>query len=269
MENLLTEKLYPISDNFLVSLKENFFKKEQKLIDKTFFIKQAEEWFKSSKLNDIKGWHKFPNVDIMLGCTHFIEATCLRYGWNIQHIPNEYAYYSINGKRSTEIDSLKENIPLIISLPTWQYSDIHPQWENILKICEQRNIEIHIDGAWFQSVRNITFDFDHPNIQSFGMSIGKGIDVQWNRIGLRWSKKTLPDSITIMNKFNQIHETVINCGSYLMRNIEKDYAWNKYGDLNLKLAKEHSLFQTNSIHVLKDSNNKLWGAGKLLSTNSI
>ena len=96
------------------------------------------------------------------------------------------------------------------------------------------------------------------------MSISKGLDLQWNRIGLRWSKQTIPDSITIMNKFNQIHETSIACGSYIMSHVEKDYAWNKYGDDNLKLAKENKLSQTNSIHILKDTDNNLFGIGRLL-----
>jgi hypothetical protein len=68
-----------------------------------------------------------------------------------------------------------------------------------------------------------------------------------------------------MNKFSQIHETAIACGSYVMKNIEKDYAWKKYADANLTLSKQHTLVQTNSIHVLKDKNENLFGIGKLLS----
>jgi hypothetical protein len=262
--NAPSEKLHPISDQYLQQLKHDFFHKKQKIVDEKYFLSQAEDWFRGSKLNDITGWGEFSTKNIMLGCTHFIESTCLRYGWNIQHLPNEYSYYSINGKAPTQVDDLKENMPLIISLPTWQRTTIHEQWEKILKICEQRNIDIHIDGAWFQSARNIQFDFDHPNIQSFGMSIGKGLDLTWNRIGVRWSKKVLPDSITIMNKFGQIHQTAISCGSFLMENIEKDYAWNKYSVDNLEIANKFNLSQTNSIHTLVDSNNKLWGIGKML-----
>ena len=159
----------------------------------------------------------------------------------------------------------QENVPLIISLPTWQYCDIHPEWETILKICEQRNIKIHIDGAWFQSARNIKFDFDHPNIESFGMSIGKGIDLQWNRIGLRWSRQKTIDSITLMNKLDQIHHTAITCGAYIMNNVEKDYAWSKYADANKRIADRNDLQQTNSCHVLKDKDNQLWGIGQLVA----
>jgi hypothetical protein len=265
MQDTVSSTLYPIRDEYLKSLKENFFSKSQKQVKSEDFKALANEWFQSSKLNSLHGWKAFPHIDIMLGCTHFIEATCLRYGWKIQHIPNEYSYYALNGKRHTEIDKLQENVPLIISLPTWQYCDVHPRWEQILQICEDRNIKIHIDGAWFQSARNIEFDFDHPNIESFGMSIGKGIDLQWNRIGIRWSRQKSIDSITIMNQYDQIQHTAITCGAYVMNNVEKDYAWNKYANANEKIAKDKQLQQTNSCHVLKDKENKLWGIGLLVA----
>ena len=265
MHDTVSKTLYPIEDNYLTEVRKNFFSSNQKQVSAERFIGEANEWFQSTKLNTLSGWDKFHHIDIMLGCTHFIESTCLRYGWNIQHLPNEYLYYTLNGKKATQIDELQENVPLIISLPTWQYCDIHPEWDKVLKICEERNIKIHIDGAWFQSARNIEFDFDHPNIQSFGMSIGKGIDLQWNRIGLRWSRQKSIDSITLMNQYNQIHHTAITCGSYIMNNVEKDYAWNKYGDANRKIADRNSLKQTNSCHVIKDKDNNLWGIGKIIA----
>ncbi len=265
MSDTVSKVLYPIEDEYLSNLKNNFFAKEQKQVSAKEFKLLANDWFQSSKLNNVSGWDKFPYIDIMLGCTHFIESTCLRYGWNIQHIPNEYSYYSLNGQRPTEIENLKENTPLIISLPTWQYCNVHPDWDEILKIAEQRNIKIHIDGAWFQSARNIDFDFDHPAIQSFGMSIGKGIDLQYNRIGLRWSRQKSIDSITIMNQYDQIHHTAITCGAYIMENVDKDYAWNHYAEANKKIADKNGLMQTNSCHVLRDDENKLWGIGKIVA----
>lgn len=265
MQGKVSDQLFPIQDDYLKSLKENFFTGNQKLVPPETFKHIANDWFKSSKLNNLGGWEKFPKIDITLGCTHYIESTCLKYGWNIQHLPNEYSYYSINGKKPTEVDDLQENVPLIVSLPTWQSCSIRHDWDKVLHIAEQRNIKIHVDGAWFQSARHIEFDFDHPNIQDFGMSIGKGIDVGWNRIGLRWSRQKSVDSITIMNQFEQIHHTAITCGAYLMENLEKDYAWNKYSEANKKIANEAGLHQTNSCHVLRDNDNRLWGIGKIIS----
>jgi len=265
MPDTVSEILYPIKDDYLTNLKTNFFLGEHPAVKPDTFKNIANEWFQSTKLNNLVGWSKFPHIDIMLGCTHYIESTCLKYGWKIQHLPNEYSYYRINGKQSTEVDELKENVPLIVSLPTWQTCSIRDDWDKVLKIAEQRNIKIHIDGAWFQSSKDIEFDFDHPAIQSFGMSIGKGIDVQWNRIGLRWSRQKSVDSITLMNQFDQIHHTAITCGAYIMNNVDKDYAWKKYADANKKIADKNKLLPTNSCHVLKDYNNKLWGIGQIVA----
>lgn len=265
MQDTVSDILFPIQDNYLTSLKSDFFSRPQKQVSPNAFKGLATDWFRSTKLNDLQGWDKFKDVDIILGCTHYIESTCLKYGWDIQHLPNEYSYYRINGKQPTQIDDLRAGIPLIISLPTWQYCDIHPDWDKILLICEKKKIDIHIDGAWFQSARNIQMDFDHPNIKSFAMSIGKGIDVQWNRIGIRWSRQKTIDSITLMNELNQIHHTAIACGAYIMNNVEKDYAWNKYADANKRIADRNGLQQTNSCHVLKDDDNQLWGIGQLVA----
>ena len=64
---------------------------------------------------------------------------------------------------------------------------------------------------------------------------------------------------------NQIHHTAIACGAYIMNNVEKDYAWNKYADANKRIADRNGLQQTNSCHVLKDEDNQLWGIGQLVA----
>ena len=260
----ITKKLHPINDEYLKKVKLEWFSKQHPNPSKEEFIDQATTWFMSTKLNELQGWKAFPYCDVIIGCTHFIESTCLKYGWNIQHLPNEYAYYSVMGKQPTLIGKLKENIPLIISLPVWQYCDIHDNWEEILKECEQKKIDIHIDGAWFQSARNIKFNFDHPNIKSFAMSMTKGLELNWNRVGIRWTKQRTMDPITLLNNKNTYGENITACGSFLMSKIEKDYAWNKYEKEHIRLAKEHNLLPTNSIHVLRDNNN-VYGIGKILS----
>lgn len=260
----ITKKLHPINDAYLKSVKQEWFSKQHPNPSREEFIEQATTWFKSTKLNQLHGWNAFPYHDIIIGCTNYIESTCLRYSWKIQHLPNEYAYYSVMGKQPTPVGELKENIPLIISLPVWQHCDIHENWEEILKECEQKNIDIHIDGAWFQSARDINFNFDHPNIKSFAMSMTKGLELNWNRVGIRWSKQRTMDSITLLNNKNTYGENITACGSFLMSKIEKDYAWNTYKEEHIRLAKEHNLLPTNSIHVLRDNNN-VYGIGKILS----
>jgi hypothetical protein len=266
MNNELTKILHPISDSFLKSLKIKWFEKNHENPDRKKFIGLAEDWFKSSKINSLYGFDAFPCKDIIIGCTNFIESICLKNAWNIQILPFEYSYYSIMGIKSTNPGDLKKNVPLLVSIPSWKYCDVIPFWDDVLEECEEKNIDIHLDGCWFHSARRIEFDFDHPNIKSFGMSMSKGLDLTWNRIGLRWSRQKTIDSITLLNHNNMYNENLTACGYFLMNNLDKDYAWNTHGKAHKELAEKYSMQETNSIHVLRDKDNNLFGIGKILST---
>jgi len=117
MNSELTEKLYPISDNYIKKLKENWFSQPQTNPHKSKFIDVANEWFQSTKLNNLTGWEAFPCKDIIIGCTNFIESLIQKYSWKIQILPCEYAYYSIMGKKSTNIGELQPGVPLLVSVP--------------------------------------------------------------------------------------------------------------------------------------------------------
>ena len=260
----LSKTLYPINDQLMATLKNNWFEKAQKNISHNDFVDKAEEWFKSTKLNQLEGWNAFPCVDIIMGCTHYIESFCSKNKWNVQVIPKDYAYYSVMGKRSTEIGQLKPGIPLIISLPNWYYGGIHPEWSTILKECEQKEIDIHVDCAWITVAKDFNFNFDHPNIKSFAMSMSK-YDMTWNRIGLRWSRQRTMDSCTLISAQRKYNELTTACGSFIMDNIERDYGWNKYGELNKKICEQLDVSQTKFVYVVKDKNNDCYSIGKILS----
>ena len=261
----LSKTLYPINDQLMATLKNNWFEKAQKNISHNDFVDKAEEWFKSTKLNQLEGWNAFPCVDIIMGCTHYIESLCSKKKWNVQVIPKDYAYYSIMGKQPTEIGQLKPGVPLIISLPNWYHGDIHPEWTVILKECEQKEIDIHVDCAWITVAKDFNFNFDHPNIKSFAMSMSK-YNMTWNRIGLRWSRQRTMDSCTLISTQEKYNEATTSCGAYIMDNMERDYGWNTYGKYHNQICKELDLLATNSIYVVKDKETKEpYSIGKILS----
>lgn len=244
-----TEKLHTIDDEKMQSLKRKFFEEPQKVIARDKFIDQAHNWFLSTKLNTLHGVEKFDKKDIIIGCTQYIETLALKNKWNIQILPKEYAYYSVMGKRTTNAGELQPKVPLIVSIPNYFYGH-RPEWQDLLKECEQKEIDIHIDCAWMVAAKDIELDFDHPNIKSFAMSMSKYIG-QWNRIGLRWSKQKTMDSITLFNVQNKYNEALVSCGSMMMDNIERDYGWNTYGEKYQKLCEEMNLEQTKFFYVAK------------------
>lgn len=263
-----TKKLIPLHDEHFDNLKNRWFQESHPHVNYHEFRILAERWFRSTKINDIQGWNAFPCVDVMLGCTHFIESLILKYGWNgIQILPKEYAYYSlVGGKHGTEVGNLKPNTPLIISLPNWHYADLRPEWEDVLRECENKNIDIHIDFAWITSARNINMDLDHPNIKSFGMSLSK-YSLQWNRIGLRWSRQRTSDSITMFNHYyGDVNTNQTSCGAFMIRNIERDYGWNNYQRQHEEICQSLGLHSTNLLHVAHNADrSEAIGIGKLLT----
>lgn len=246
------KRLIQLNDHYLQGIKNDWFGKSTHLVSNHQFIDQAVCWFRGTKLNSISGWDDFAYQDIVLGCTHFIESLLIKYNNNIQVLPDEYAYYRLMGIQSTQPEELRPNIPLIISLPSWKYADIRPDWARVLAICEQRNIDIHIDMAWIIVAKDIEIDLAHPCIKSFAMSLSK-YSMEWNRIGLRWSRQRTMDSITIFNHYQgYANHNQISCGSYIMQNLDRDYGWNTYQQRHTDVCIEHGLCPSKIIHVAHD-----------------
>lgn len=258
----LDKTLFPLQDNTFDTLKKEWYCNPQEPIDHNRFVEKAVEWFRSTKINNLQGWDVFPCVDIIMGCTHFIESIASKNKWNIQVLERDYAYYSIMGKQPTSPGNLKPGVPLIVSLPNWYYGN-RPEWQAVLEECEQKEIDIHLDCAWITAARGFDFDFDHPNIKSFAMSMSK-YNLTWNRIGLRWSRQRTMDSCTLISSQRKYNELTTACGSYMMDNIPRDYGWEKYGDLVGKICQKLDLKPTMFFYVVKDKNNNLYSIGNVL-----
>tara|TARA_B100000683_G_scaffold103224_1_gene101895 strand:+ start:2486 stop:3310 length:825 start_codon:yes stop_codon:yes gene_type:complete len=258
----LDETLFPINDPVLKKYKQDWLSGEKKLVAHNDFIDQASAWFLGTKINELQGLNKFTCVDIIMGCTHFIESTASKHKWNIQILPKEYAYYGLMGKQPTEPGNLKPGVPLMVSMPNWYYGD-RPDWEKILSECEQKNIDIHIDCAWLTVAKDFKFDFDHPNIKSIAMSLSK-YNMTWNRVGLRWTRQRPMDSCTIISSQKKYNELTTAYGSYFMDKVHRDHGWNMYGVLNKKICNYLQVNQTMFSYLVKDNSGKCLSIGKIL-----
>lgn len=242
------------SDAFLKQIRQDWFDNQQKRYSQSFAIQYLNDWFQSTKINNLVGWESLGCIDITMGCAHYIESFMIGQHSidNWQVLPYEYAYYQFMGKWGTEPGNLEINKPLIITLPHYRWGDIRPEWPDVLRECEQKNIDIHIDMAWLTLSSGINIDFSHPNIKSVGMSMSK-YDLQWNRVGLRYSKQRKLDSITVFNHFyqNQVNENLYSCAVFCAERIPRDYAWTVYGDRNQEICQTLDFQQTRLVHGVK------------------
>ena len=258
----LDTTLHAIEDNHLSALKRAWYDEPQKPVSHDAFVDKASAWFKSTTLNNLQGWERFPCVDVIMGCTHFIESFASKNKWNIQILEKEYAYYALMGKQHSKPGNLEPGVPLIVSLPNYYYGQ-RPEWQEVLKECEAKEIDIHVDCAWVTAAKGFDFNFDHPNIKSFAMSMSK-YNFTWNRIGLRWSRQRTMDSCTLISTQRKYNELTTACGSFMMDHISRDYGWEKYGKLNQQICDKLGLEPTMFFYAVKDKDNKLYSIGKVL-----
>jgi hypothetical protein len=214
---------------------------------------EADNYFNSSKLNELKGLDSFNRIDIINGCTQYIDNLYMQ--GPVQVLAGDYRYHERLGLSTVStVGKLQHNTPLIIAMPFPSIGAVHNNMTELLTECTEKHIPVHIDGAWLTCCRDISFDFDHPSIQSVGISLSKGLGLGWNRVGLRYTRHINPDSVTIMNDFNMNLRAVTMIGLYFVRHLPADYLWNKYSDSYYKICSDFNLTPTNSIYLaLKDN----------------
>ena len=217
----------------------------------TNFKKEMTAWLAASTLNNITGFDSFNRVDIINGCTQFIDNTYMQ--CQPQVLIGDYRYHARLGNWWSRPGLLREGVPLVIAMPFPSTGEVHVNMEEILDEAQDKGISVHVDGAWLTCCRGINFDLSHPSIKSVAISLSKGLGLGWNRIGLRWTRQTMPDSVTIMNDFRMNNRALVMIGLHFLRNLEPDYLWKTHGDHYYKVCADFALTPTKSIYLaLKD-----------------
>lgn len=210
-------------------------------------------WLKSDTLNRISGFED-PGfkLDVCIGCTHFIDDLYQTLGRDrIMIFADDYKYHWRLNENIvfTNLETLTPGKHLLISMPFPAVGDVHPQMSEILSRCEKMKIPVHVDAAWLSCSRDIEFDFSHPAIESFAISLSKGLGIGNNRIGLRFTRNRQAGPITLMNDFNMNCQSLVYIGTAFMKELGSNYFWNKYADAYKKVCQDFSLKPTKAIHL--------------------
>lgn len=207
------------------------------------------KWLGNHKYSSFTGLGAFKHKDIINGCTQFIDDLYQRCG-TLQTFENDYKYHwrLNNDIVYSTTDTLDPNKELLISMPFPFYGDVHPNMIEILDTAHEKNIPVHIDGAWISCIRDIEFDFDHPAIQTVGISLSKG-GMGGNRIGLRFARKRPQGAVTIMNDFNMNSQALVSMGIKFMEELGPEYFWTQYKDHYEKVCEDFDLQPTKAIHL--------------------
>lgn len=268
---LQVDKPQPMYDNSINSFYDSFYKSNPvhlPHLDWTF-KSQFKEWLSDIKLSSYSGFDAFPARHIVNGCTQYIDDLYQRLGPKLRTLEGDYKYHwrlnnnitYFNGDQF--LKARDEGEELLISLPFPAHCDVHPDMNFLLDECLHYGIPVHIDGAWISCSRYITFDFDHPAIKTFAISLSKG-GLGGNRIGLRFARETPQGAVTIMNDHNMNSQSLVWMGTLFMSEFGPEYFWNKYSDKYDKVCKDFNLQPTKIIHLAKRQTGDIVGVRPLL-----
>jgi len=252
---LETERPQPLVTNQIESMIQDVLsgKLDTDISDQVYinFKKEMTSWVLKSKLNRITGLDNFNRVDIVNGCTQFIDTAYMN--GPVQVLAGDYRYHARLGNWYTHPGFLSAEKQLVIAWPFPSTGDTHTQMKEILDEAGDKGISVHVDGAWYTCCRGIDFDVSHPSIRSVGISLSKGLGLGWNRVGLRWTKSKDADAVTIQNDFNMNLRAPVMIGLHFIRNLPPDYLWNECGENYYKICRDFNLTPTKAIYLaLKD-----------------
>ena len=253
---LETERPQPLSDNLIEeTIQEVMNGNLDKDISDNVYVNFKEtmsKWLENSTLNNITGLDTFDRIDIMQGCTQYIDSIYMQ--GEVQVLKGDYKYHHRLGNWGRTVGSLTPKIPLVIAMPFPSTGAVHNQMTEILDEAQDKGISVHVDGAWLTCCRGINFDLSHPSIISVGISLSKGLGLGWNRVGLRWTKNKQPDSIKIMNDFHMLLRAPVMIANHFLSKFESDYLWNTHGDNYFKVCQDFNLTPTPAIHIAMRDN---------------
>jgi hypothetical protein len=252
-EYIETERPQPLADLYLEQLQQDILagRLNPDISDQVYtdFKCEMTNWLFRGQLNTLSGFDVFDRVDIINGCTQFIDSIYMK--GPVQVLKGDYRYhhrldpsmvYSVPGY-------LRPGLPLIIAMPFPSTGDVHVDMKDILDEAQDKGISVNVDGAWLTCCRGIDFDISHPSIRSVGISLSKGLGLGWNRIGLRWTKDTNSDAVTIMNDFRMNLRAPVMIGLHYLRNVGPDYLWNTHSNHYNKVCQDFNLTPTNSVYL--------------------
>ena len=263
-EWLQYERQQPMYDDSINKFYDKIFEESpvhKGLLDDEF-LSTFEKWLMNHQYSNFDGINAFPVRHVIQGCTQFIDDLYQR--CDIQTFEKDYKYHwrLNNNIKYATIDTLDSNKELLIAMPFPYYGDVHPDMYVILDKCYDLGIPVHVDSAWISCIRDIEFNFNHPAIQTFGISLSKA-GIGGNRIGVRFARKEPEGSITIINNFNMNQQPLMYIGICFMEKFGPEYFWKKYEKKYFKVCEDFNLKPTKTVHLAMD-NDKPVGVRSLL-----
>ena len=218
------------------------------------FTENFYNWITSSKLNNVQGLDDFPNRKLVAGTAQAFDHFYWRHkNKTFRVLDGEFMYHSAVLKHGGKIKTLKHplqfNDVVIMSVPFSDYGTQHPKLESYLDQCQELNIPVLLDFAYYPCTKNISLDLTkYSCVETVTFSISKAFyGAEFLRVGMRLERKDTDDGIDVFNSVEMVNRVSLSIANELIKKYPVDYNWLTYKDVYDQVCKENNIETTDCI----------------------
>ena len=213
-------------------------------------------WLQYSDTKVLAGLSAFEFADSTHGTSQTFEHFILRHSHQrcIAVFRGEFQYHACISKHQkfqplVTAQDLRPNHAVIISLPFSDQGSEYPGFHDILNRCNQLDIPVCLDLAYWGIAKNIHIDLDqYPCVEQVTASLSKPFFVLENhRVGVRFSRQYLDDGVNMQNEVNMQNLYSMSLGLHFMQKFSSDWNWAKYSSAYFETCKTLNLETTNTV----------------------
>jgi hypothetical protein len=228
--------------SFLEALKINLTEVLENTADT--FCTDYLNWIKSYSPSKILGLENYPHCAYSNGTSESFDKFYLNNsGKRFRCFKGEYLYHELSWRNNcewlyVEDAPLDNNDALVVSFPFADTGNEHSEYKKVLRECEEKNINVLVDCAYFTISKDIVVDLNFSCITDVTFSLSKTFPIAHARIGLRLTRNDTDDSLFVYQKSKYNNRIGMHIGQQLISNFAPDYILNRYREKQLQLCND-------------------------------
>jgi histidinol-phosphate/aromatic aminotransferase/cobyric acid decarboxylase-like protein len=203
------------------------------------FLNDYAHWFKLG--HTIEGIDKFVHLAPANGTTEVFDKFYMQNTHRRLRLwKGEYFYHQIVARENfynrfawIEDEPIAEMDVVVVSLPFANTGKIPENFDQIMQLCDSKNVNVLIDMAYVNISQPIKVDLSYNCIKVIATSLSKVFPVETYRIGMRLMKDYLDDSLQayVDQATPYVNMNSIHLGQQLIEEYSNRYIVNKYAQL--------------------------------------
>lgn len=217
-------------------------------------------WLTFTNDKSIQGLDNFKFADYTQGTSQTFDQFVLRHSQQreIVTLKGEFQYHGCISKavryRNVDHDNYyffaeRGLQALLISAPFSDFGCIHPKFDEIMQICDQLDIPVCLDLAYWGISKNVHIDLDqYPAIKEVTCSLSKPFyTLENHRVGVRFTRDYVDDGISMLNEVSMQNNYSMSLGVHYMREFSPDWNWETYREKYEEVCADFGFIYTDTV----------------------